>query len=200
MKNQFLILIMLIPVRIFSQDMILLKDKSEISVRVVQEEKDYVQFMQNSNNVRTLKQLSTDEVKKVKYEKINNSINVIEIIHDSLNNEYLLNEVISHLIESGYIIEEFDNKYYTVSTQYVNNDRLTVEIKDNKAAFRCFQLGREDEIYPHVTATLAYGQKPKPGEKIGAPGSTAFRKLDIVCRSFLKDGKSTMEYKTEPVD
>jgi hypothetical protein len=200
MKNQVLVLIMLIHVPVFSQDIIILKDKGEISARIVQEDKEYVQYMQEGSTGKILKQLSADQVKKVKYEKVNKTANLIEIVHDSLENEYFLNDVISHLIESGYIIEEFDNKYFTVSTQYVNNDRLTVEIKDNKAAFRCFQMGREDEVYPNVTATLAYGQKPKPGEHTGTPGTTAFKKLDIFCRSYLKDGKSTMEYKTRSVE
>ena len=62
----------------------------------------------------------------------------------------------------GYIIDEFDNKYYTVITQYDQNDRITVEIEDNKAFFRCFHLDIEDEVVPHVTAVITYENSFNP--------------------------------------
>lgn len=184
----------------FSQDEIELKDKSTIAGRVIQEDKSQVVYLQRDENGINVLAIPSDQVRKVRYEKLPGSVNLIEIEHDSLQNEFLLNDVINHLIISGYIIEEFDNKYYSVSTQYENDDRFTVEIIGNQANFRCFHLETENEIYPHVNATVAYGKKPKPGEKRGLPGSTAFKKLDAVCRSYLLNGYCALKYKSEPRD
>ena len=190
--------IMLISGLSFAQDEIELRDKSLITGRVIQEDKNQVIYLSRDEKGARVHALSADQVKKIRYEKIPGSFNLIEIEHDSLQNQFLLNDIINHLIVSGYVIEEFDNKYYTVSTQYENDDRFTVEIIENKANFRCFHLETEDEVYPHVNATIAYGKKPKPGEKLGLPGSTAFKKLDAVCRSYLKNGNGELTYKSEP--
>lgn len=191
---------MLVYTLSFSQDEIELRDKSTLSARIIQEDKEKVVYLTRGENGAVVHTLPADQVRKIRYEKIPGSVNVIEIEHDSLENEFLLNDIINHLIVSGYIIEEFDNKYYTVSTQYENDDRFSVEIIKNKANFRCFHQSIEDELYPHLNATVAYGKKPKPGEKTGFPGSPAFKKLDAVCRSYLKDGNGELRYRSEPVD
>ena len=200
MKNLLLFLFILIPGWAYAQDLIEMKDNTTLNARVVLEDKEWVTYITKDENTRSVTRVSTKDVKKIKYEKIPKSVNMIEITHDSLENEYLLNDIMNHLIVSGYIIEEFDNKYYSVSTQYDQNDRLTVEITGNKAAFRCFHLDVEDEVYPHATAVVAWGKKPKPGEKTGAPGSIAFKKIDALSRSYLKEGNGELTYKTEIVE
>jgi hypothetical protein len=193
-----LIFWIIIPFWSYAQDMIVLKDNSTISVRIVQEDKESVVFLPQNDTTTVIQQLSKDKVKKTKYEKIRKSVNVIVIVHDSLSKEHLLIDVINHLIVSGYIIESFDNKYYTVITEYVSKERVSAEIVDNKAFFRCFYLEEEvNLVYPHASGVVAWGKKPKPGEKRGSPGSSAFKHLDKVVRSYLMDGKGILEYKTE---
>jgi len=185
------------PVWLLAQDIIVLKDNSTISVRIVQEDKESVVFLLQNDSAKEIQQLGKGEVKKTKYEKIPKSVNVIIIDHDSLSKEHLLNDVINHLIVSGYIIESFDNKYYTVITQYVSDERLSVEVVDNKAFFRCFRLEEEVSlVYPHASAKVTWGKKPKPGERRGTAGNTVFKHLDKVARSYLINGKGTLEYKT----
>ena len=200
MKNLILCLLIFIPEWVYPQDMIILKDKSTINARVVEEDKGSVLYITQDGDKKILKQIPIEEVKKIKYEKVPRSVNVIEIVHESLRNEFLLNDIINHLIMKGYVIDEFDNKYYTVITQYDQNDRITVEIEDNKAFFRCFHLDIEDEVVPHVTAVITYEKKPKPGEKIGYFSGPTFKKLDALCRSYLKDGHEEMIYKSEYVE
>ena len=189
------------PVWLFAQDMIILKDNSIISARIVKEDKKSVVFLFQNDSTKAIQQLSKGEVKKTKYEKIPNSVNVIEIVHDSLSKEHLLNDVINHLIVSGYLIESFDNKYFSVITQYVSDERLSAEIIDNKAFFRCFHLEMEENnklVYPHASANVvSLGEKREPGERRGNPGNISFKHLDKVARSYLMNGKGTLEYKTE---
>jgi hypothetical protein len=183
-----------------AQDMILLKDKSTISVRVIQEDKESVTYILQDNSNRLIKQIEGSKVKKVKYERIPKSVNVIIIQHDSLSNELLLNDLIGHLIVSGYTIEEFDNDYYTVSTPWKSNKRLNAQIVENEAFFRCFHREGDDAIYPHATAKVTFGIEPKPDEKRGAAGSTAFKDLDEFCRTYLKNGEATLRYYSEYIE
>lgn len=199
-KFQMLLLMVGMPLWLCAQDLLELKDKNIINARIIQEDKESVVYIMPDDPGRSVKRIPAEAVKKIKYEKVPKSVNVIEILHDSLENEYLLNDIINHLIVSGYVIDEFDNRYYTVSTEYDQNDRMTVEINSNKASFRCFHLDENEEIYPHVRATITWGKKPKPGEKRSHPGSMAFKKLDAVSRSYLKDGKGTLTYKTEETE
>ena len=198
MKGLYLLICILMPLMVFSQDMIVLKDKSTISARIVQEDKESVMFIVEDDPDKKVIQLVKDEVKKVKYEKKRGSTNLIQIVHDSLVNEYLLNDIINQFIEAGFMIESFDNKYYTVSTNSVNEERFTAEIVGNTANFRCFFFPPESEDYPpNAAARVVWGIKPEPGEKVGIPGSTAFKKLDAFCRAYLKNEKCVMVYKTE---
>ena len=190
---------MLIPLMVCGQDMIVLKDKSTISVRVVQEDKEFVEYILGDDPDKKVNKLVKGEFKKVKYEKKPSSTNLIKIVHDSLVNEYFLNDVINQFIVAGYMIESFDNKYYTVSTNSINEERFTAEIVENTANFRCFYFPPESEDYPpNASARVVWGIKPEPGEKIGTQCSAAFKKLDAFCRSYLKNGKSSMEYSSEP--
>lgn len=201
MKRLYLLAFMLMPLMVYAQDMIVLKDKSTISVRVVQEDRESVVFILQDDPEKKINELAKDEVKKVKYEKKPNAINLIQIEHDSLINEYFLNDVINQFIEAGYMIESFDNKYYTVSTNSVNEERFTAEIVENKAKFRCFFFPQESEDYPpNAAARVVWGIKPEPGEKTGTPGSAAFKKLDAFCRAYLKNRKCVMEYRSEPAE
>jgi hypothetical protein len=112
-----------------------------------------------------------------------------------------LNDVINHFIESGYMIESFDNKYYTVSTPLVKEERFTAEIVGNTANFRCFYFPPNSDDYPpNAAARVVWGIKPEPGEKMGTPGSSAFKKLDALCRVYLRNGKSVMVYATEAAE
>jgi hypothetical protein len=81
------------PLMVYAQDMIVLKDKSTISVRIVQEDKESVVFILQDDPEKKINELAKDEVKKVKYEKKPNATNLIQIEHDSLVNEYFLNDV-----------------------------------------------------------------------------------------------------------
>jgi hypothetical protein len=186
------------PLMVLAQDVIVLKDKSTISARVVQEDKELVLYILQDDNDKKVQELAKDGIKKVKYEKKPASTNLIKIVHDSLVNEFLLNDIINQFIEAGYMIESFDNKYYTVSTNSVKEERFTAEIVDNTANFRCFYFPQETEDYPpNAAARVVWGIKPEPGEKTGSSGSPTFKKLDAFCRSYLRNGKCTMEYKTE---
>jgi hypothetical protein len=198
--QHLLVLLILIPLRIFGQDMIILKDKTSISARVVQEDKQSVIYVLEENSVKSIKQINKDEIKKVKYQKTSKSVNIITIEHDSLTNEHLLNDVINHLIVSGYMIEEFDNKYYTVVTPWASNKRITVEVKGNKAIFRCFHREGDKSVYPHATAKVTWGIKPEPSEKRGGPGSSAFKDLEALCRLYLKNGHGTLGYDSEYIE
>ena len=201
MKRLYLLAFMLMPLMVYAQDMIVLKDKSTISVRIVQEDKESVVFILQDDPEKKINELAKDDFKKVKYEKKPNATNLIQIEHDSLVNEYFLNDVINQFIEAGYMIESFDNKYYTVSTNSVNEERFTAEIVENKAKFRCFFFPQESEDYPpNAAARVVWGIKPEPGEKTGTPGSATFKKLDAFCRAYLKNGKCVMEYRSEPVE
>jgi hypothetical protein len=186
------------PLMVSAQDLIVLKDKSTISVRVVEEEKESVWYILQDDPEKKVKELPKDEFKKVKYEKRPASTNLIKIVHDSLVNEFYLNDIINQFIEAGYIIESFDNKYYTVSTNSVKKERFTAEIVENTANFRCFYFPQDTEDFPpNAAAGVVWGVKPEPGEKIGTSGSSTFKKLDAFCRSYLKNGKCVMEYKTD---
>lgn len=198
MKNILLFVFLFIPVWIFGQDLIELKDKTIISARIVQEDKESVVYLIETGSDKLIKQIDQKEVKKTKYEKIPKGVNVIVVVHDSLSNEHLLTDVINHLIVSSYPIESFDNKYLTVSTEYESKERITAEIIDESVFFRCFYLHEEVSIvYPHNSAKVSWGKKPKPGEKRGIPGTLTFKHLDKVARSYLKDGNGTLEYKSE---
>ncbi len=199
MKGLYLLTCMLMPLMVWAQDMIVLQDKSTISVRIVQEDKESVEYILQDDPDKKVNKLTKGEFKKVKYEKKPSSTNLIKIVHDSLVNEYFLNDVINQFIEAGYMIESFDNKYYTVSTNSVNEERFTAEIVKNTANFRCFYLPQETEDYPpNAAARVVWGIKPEPGEQVGTQGSAAFKKLDAFCRAYLKNGKCFMEYITEP--
>ena len=149
MKRIYLLICLLIPVMVLAQDVIVMKDKSTISARVVQEDKELVLYILQDDNDKKVQELAKDGIKKVKYEKKPASTNLIKIVHDSLVNEFLLNDIINQFIEAGYMIESFDNKYYTVSTNSVKEERFTAEIVDNTANFRCFYF-RPD--IPYATA------------------------------------------------
>lgn len=199
MKRLYLFTCMLIPLMVCGQDMIVLNDKNTISVRVVKEDKESVEYILQGDPDKKVNKLTKGEFKKVKYEKRPNSTNLIKIVHDSLVNEFFLNDVINQFIEAGYMIESFDNKYYTVSTNTVNQERFTAEIVGNTANFRCFYFPPESEDYPpNAAARVVWGIKPEPGEKVGTQGSAAFKKLDAFCRAYLKNGRCSMEYSTEP--
>jgi len=200
MKRLYLFTCMLIPLMVCGQDMIVLKDKSTISVRVVQEDKESVEYILQDDPDKKVNKLTKGEFKKVKYEKKPGTTNLIKIVHDSLVNEFFLNDIINQFIEAGYMIESFDNKYYTVSTNSVNEERFTAEIVENTANFRCFYFPPENEDYPPnaASARVIWGIKPEEGEKVGTQGSPAFKKLDAFCRAYLKNGKCFMEYSTEP--
>jgi len=199
-KPFLLLLIIFFPLRIFGQDMIILKDKSTISARVVQEDKQSVTYILQNNSTKSIEQLSKDKIKKVKYEKIPKSVNMIIIEHDSLSKEYLLNDVIHHMIVSGFMIEEFDNKYYTVCTQWVSDERITAKIVDNRAIFRCFQREGKEFEYPYANSEITWGKKPEPSEKRGTSGSSAFKNLNELCRLYLMNGKGTLEYQSEYIE
>ena len=198
MKILYLLICLLVPLMVYPQDMIVLKDKSTISVRVVQEDKESVLYIPQDDPEKKVKELTKGEFKKVKYEKKPAATNLIKVVHDSLVNEFYLNDIINQFIEAGYMIESFDNKYYTVSTNSVKEERFTAEIVDNTANFRCFYFPQETEEYPpNAAARVVWGIKPEPGEKTGTSGSSAFKKLDAFCRAYLKNGKCVMEYLTE---
>jgi len=201
MKRLLLLTFLFVPLMVYPQDVIILKDKSTISVRVVQEDKESVLYIQQDDPEKKVKELSKDEIRKVKYEKKPASTNLIKVVHDSLVNEFLLNDIINQFIEAGYIIESFDNKYYTVSTNSVKEERFTAEIVENTANFRCFYFPQETEDYPpNAAARVVWGIKPEPGEKTGTSGSSTFKKLDAFCRAYLKNEKCIMEYITESND
>ena len=198
MKRLYFLSLLLMPLMICAQDLIVLKDKSTISVRIVEEDKESVMYILQDDPEKIVKELAKDEFKKVKYEKKPASTNLIRIVHDSLVNEFFLNDIINQFIEAGYMIESFDNKYYTVSTNSVNEERFTAEIVENTANFRCFFFPQETEDYPpNAAASVVWGIKPEPGEKTGTSGTSAFKKLDAFCRAYLKNGECVMEYKTE---
>lgn len=197
MKNLIGFLILMCPGWVQAQDIIIFKNKEELSARVVHEDREFIEYLEGHGNKRTLKRIPSKEVKKVRYQKIDGKVNAIQVVHDSLSNEYFLNDVINHIIVTGYTIDKFDNNYYTVSTQYVNNDRITVRIKDRVAVFRSFQKEDEEEVYPHARATVTWDVKPEPGEKKGFPGTTAFDKMDDLCRTYLKNGHAVMHYQVE---
>ena len=198
MKKIYLLTCLLMPLLVFAQDQIILKDKSTISVRVVEEDKKSVLYIRQDDPQKKVQEMSADEYRKVKYEKKPATTNLIKITHDSLVNEFLLNDIINQFIEAGYIIESFDNKYYTVSTNSVKEERFTAEIVGNTANFRCFYFPQETEDYPpNAAGRVVWGIKPEPGEKTGTSGSTAFKKLDAFCRAYLKNEKCVMEYTTE---
>ena len=200
MKRFFLPLILLFPVYVIGQDIILLKDKTTIPARVVQEDKETVTYLIQENDSRTLQEIEKNNVKKVKYEKLPKTVNVIIIQHDILSNEHLLNDLINHLILSGYTIEEFDNDYYTVSTPWQSNKRLNAQIVENEAFFRCFHREGDKSVYPNANAKVTWGVKPKPDEKRGGPGSSAFKDLNIMLRSYLKNGMAAMRFHTEYIE
>ena len=54
--------------------MIVLKDKSTISVRVVEEEKESIMYILQDDPEKIVKELAKDEFKKVKYEKMEGSL------------------------------------------------------------------------------------------------------------------------------
>lgn len=198
MKRLYFLACMLIPFVVSAQDMIVLKDKSTISVRIVHDDKESVEYILQDDPVKNINTLIKGEFKKVKYEKKPSSTNLIRIVNDSLVNEFFLNDIINQFIEAGYMIESFDNKYFTVSTNSVNEERFTAEIVENTANFRCFYFPQETGDYPpNAAARVVWGIKPEPGEKVGTSGSAAFKKLDAFCRAYLKNGKCVMEYKTE---
>jgi hypothetical protein len=199
MKRFILLLIILLPVNVAGQDMILLKDKTTISARVVEEDKETVTYLIQENGTRTLEQLDKGKVKKVKYEKTPKSVNVIIIQHEALSNEHLLNDLINHMIMSGYTIEEFDNDYYTVSTPWISNKRINAQIVEHEAFLRCFHRESDKSVYPNANAKVTWGIKPKPDEKRGSPGSSAFKDLNALCRSYLKNGMATIKYRTEDI-
>jgi len=200
MKRLLLLLVFLFPFGVHGQDMIILKDNTTISARVAEEDKEAVTYVIKENSSRSVEQLERDKVKKVKYEKTPKSVNVIIIQHDVLNKEYLLNDLINHMIMSGYTIEEFDNNYYTVSTPWESNKRINAQIIENEAFFRCFQRKDEESAYPTPSNKITWGVKPEPDEKRGGPGSSAFRDLNELCRSYLKNGMATIRYHTEYIE
>ena len=51
---------------------------------------------------KKVNELSMDEVRKVKYEKKPASTNLIKIMHDSLVNEFLLNDIINYSFHTRY--------------------------------------------------------------------------------------------------
>lgn len=199
MLRSFLLLIFLLPVNTTAQDMIILKDNTTISARVVQEDKQTVTYVFQDNSTKSVEQLEKSKIKKVKYEKVPRSVNVIILQHDVINNEHLLNDLINHMIMSGYTIEEFNNDYYTVSTAWRNNERITAQIIENEAFFRCFYLDEDKSEYPKTSSSskITWGVKPKPGEKRGSHGGQVFKDLNELCRLYLRNGIATLRYHTE---
>jgi hypothetical protein len=181
--------------------MIILKDKTTISARVVQEDKQTVTFLVQKGETREVAQLDKSKVKKVKYEKIPKSVNVIIIQHEVISNEHLLNDLINHMIMSGYTIEDFNNDYFTVSTAWENNERITAQIIENEAFFRCFYREEDESEYPQTSSSskITWGVKPKPGEKRGSQGGPSFKDLNDLCRSYLNNGMTTLKYHTEHI-
>jgi len=201
MSRAVLLFMILLPVHVHAQDMIILKDKTTISARVVQEDKQTVKYVIQDNSSRSVEQLESSKVKKVKYEKVSKSVNVIIIQHDVINNEHLLNDLINHMIMSGYTIEEFNNDYYTVSTPWQNNKRVTAQIIENEAFFRCFYRDEDKSAYPHISSSkVTWGVKPKPGEKRGSQGGPAFKDLDELCRLYLSNGMTALRYHSEYIE
>lgn len=202
MSRSLLLFIVLLPVYGIAQDMIILKDKTTISARVVQEDKQSVTYVLENNSTRSVEQLEKSEIKKVKYEKVPRSVNVIIIQHDVINNEHLLNDLINHMIMSGYTIEEFNNDYYTVSTPWQNNKRVTAQIIENEAFFRCFYRDEDKSEYPQSSSSskITWGVKPKPGEKRGSQGGPSFKDLDELCRLYLNNGITTLRYHAEYIE
>lgn len=208
-KLTVLIGMMMLQLSAFSQDHIITRDKEDLLVRVLKEEKKDIAYYDWNDPSKAIKHISSREVKKINYELPPQGTDLIILRIDSLTGRDLFSDILSYLIQDGYEIERFYKDDLKATTKFKENHRITVEVEGNEAHF--IGNGKKDKEVEFIpapeTGTKATIQladpsksdveKEFPGEKRARWGGTAFKEIDQVCRNYLMKHHGSLYYGME---
>lgn len=180
------------------QDLITTKDGRTFQTRILKTEKKIIYYNLFDDSDRELRSLDKRDIKKIKYEKRPKLTNGILVKDDSLSGEDLMTHIFRYLLQSGYEIEDFNNKNLLVNTKYLDDHRITVEITEDEALFVFYYKFTTEFTYNNPTNDhFVFGKQENPGEYQGDTSNGPFKEMDALCRSYLMTSKGTLEYIVE---
>lgn len=204
MKLLGVLVLLILHLQAYSQDEIITRENKTREVRIVSEEKKWVNFYFLDDLNKTIQRVETKNIKKIKYESPPIVTNTIQIIDDSLEDKDLFSNVVSYLIETGYELNTFDMEHMTASVLTSSNFRISAEIEDHKAVFSGYSTQKKVSSTPSQSERNVIRLEPRekkeegkekyPGEERIDAGNGRFKEMDAICRKYLMNNKGSLKY------